>query len=162
MPSLVEIGPAILEKRFFKFVNVFYYFLTISPWKRAGSFNWINLNSLHPWIIYAKFGWNWPSGSGEEIFVVEFINVFFCNFVIISPWKRVGPFIRTNLNPLHPRMLCAKFGWNLGLEKKMKMWKVYDNGKDNDINNGQRTNFDQKFSSGELKRGWNDPRGTCI
>ena len=32
--------------------------------------------------------------------------------VIISPWKRAGPFIWTNLNPLHPRMLCAKFGWN--------------------------------------------------
>ena len=29
------------------------------------------------------------------------------------PWKMVGPFIWTNLNPLHPRMLCAKFGWNL-------------------------------------------------
>ena len=22
--------------------------------------------SLYPWIIYAKFGWNWPCGSGEE------------------------------------------------------------------------------------------------
>ena len=49
------------------------------------------------------------------------------------------------------------------LEKKMKMWKVYDNAndnandnKDNDDNDGQRTNFDQKSSlepsgSGELK-----------
>ena len=33
-------------------------------------------------------------------------------FIIISPWKRVGPIIWTNLNPLHPRMLCATFGWN--------------------------------------------------
>ena len=33
-------------------------------------------------------------------------------FVIISPWKRTGPFIWTNLNPFHLRMLCAKFGWN--------------------------------------------------
>ena len=36
------------------------------------------------------------------------------------------------------------------LEKKMKMWKVYDNddNDDNDNNNddGQRTNFDQKSS----------------
>ena len=31
----------------------------------------------------------------------------------------------------------------LVLEKKMKMWKVYD---DNDDNDGQRTNFDQKSS----------------
>ena len=28
-----------------------------------------------------------------------------------SPLKRVGSFI-TNLNPLHPKMHCAKFGWN--------------------------------------------------
>ena len=33
------------------------------------------------------------------------------------------------------------------LEKKMKMWKVYDNNDDNDDNDdGQRTNFDQKSS----------------
>ena len=38
--------------------------------------------------------------------------MYFRYFVIISPWKRAGPFIWTNLNPLHPRMLCAKFGWN--------------------------------------------------
>ena len=39
------------------------------------------------------------------------MNVFLL-FVIISPWKRTGPFIWTILNPFHHRMLCAKFGWN--------------------------------------------------
>ena len=38
--------------------------------------------------------------------------MYFGNIVIISPWKRAGPFIWTNLNPLHPRMLCTKFVWN--------------------------------------------------
>ena len=61
-------------------------------------------------MIYAKFGWNWPSGSGEEDFLN--LSIYFHNFAIISPWKRAGPFIWTNLNPLHLRMLCAKFGWN--------------------------------------------------
>ena len=37
---------------------------------------------------------------------------YFHYFVIISPWKRAWPFIWTKLNPHHPRMLCAKFGWN--------------------------------------------------
>ena len=37
--------------------------------------------------------------------------MYFCNFVIFSHWKRAGPFIWTNMNPLYPRMLCAKFGW---------------------------------------------------
>ena len=33
-------------------------------------------------------------------------------FVIICPpWKKLGPFICTNLNLLHPRMLCAQWFW---------------------------------------------------
>ena len=36
------------------------------------------------------------------------MSIYFRHFVIISPWKKAGPFILTNLNPLHPRMLCAK------------------------------------------------------
>ena len=73
-------------------------------------FIWRNLNPLHPRMLCAKFGWNWLSGSGEEDFLI--LSMYFHFFVIISPWKRTGPFIWTNLNPLHPRMLCAKFGWN--------------------------------------------------
>ena len=38
--------------------------------------------------------------------------MYFHYFVIISPWKRTGSSIWTKLNPLHPRMLCAKFSWN--------------------------------------------------
>ena len=38
--------------------------------------------------------------------------MYFHYFIIISPWKRAGPFIWINLNPLHPRMLCAKLSWN--------------------------------------------------
>ena len=38
--------------------------------------------------------------------------MYFGNFLAISSWKRVGPFIWTNLRLHHPRMLCAKFGWN--------------------------------------------------
>ena len=44
-----------------------------------------------------------------------------------------------DLNPLHLRVLCAKFDWHLfsGSWEEDEMWKVYDN-KDDD---GQRTNF---------------------
>ena len=35
------------------------------------------------------------------------------------------------------------------LEKKMNMWKVYDNNDDSDVDDGQRTNF--AFGSGQLK-----------
>ena len=84
----------------------FRYFVIISPFKRAGPFIWTN----HPRMLCAKFSWNWLSDSGEEDFLI--LSMYFHYFVIISPWKRAGPFIWTNLNPLHPRMLCAKFGWN--------------------------------------------------
>ena len=44
----------------------------------------------------------------------------FCYFIIIPPGKRAWPFAWTNLNPLQPRKLCAKFGWN---------WPSASNGK---------------------------------
>ena len=33
-------------------------------------FIWINLNLLHPRMLCAKFGWNWPSGSGEILNII--------------------------------------------------------------------------------------------
>ena len=75
----------------------FRYFITISPWNRAGPFFWTNLNPLHPRMLCAKFGWNWLSGSGEEDFLI--LSMYFRYFIIISPWKRAGSFIWTNLNP---------------------------------------------------------------
>ena len=68
------------------------------------------LESLSSKDACAKIDWNWLSGSGEEDFFIS--SMYFRYFVIISPWKRVVPFVWTNLNPLHPRMLFAKFGWN--------------------------------------------------
>ena len=78
--------------------------------------------------------------------------MYFRNFVITSPWKRAGPFIWINLNPLQLRMLCVKFGWNWPTssgeeeENVKSLWQQRnddDNDKDDD---GQRTNFDQKRS----------------
>ena len=98
------------EEDFLILSMYFRYFRIISPWKGAGPFSWTNLNPLHPRTLCAKFGWNWFSGSREEDFLIS--SMYFRYFWIISSWKRAGPFIWTNLNPLHPRMLCAKFGWN--------------------------------------------------
>ena len=60
-------------------------------------------------MICAKFGWNWPKGSGEEgcFSILQFLQ--FRNYL---PLEKGGPFIWTNLNPLYSRMLCAKFGLN--------------------------------------------------
>ena len=96
----------------------FRYFVIISPWKRAEAYI-LTLNPLYPRILCFKFGWNWPSGSEGEDFLI--CLCIFHNFLIISPWKRARPFIWTNLNPLHPRMHCAMFCWNwpVVLEKKI-------------------------------------------
>ena len=108
--SLVEIGSVVLEKKIFWFCQcIFHYFIIISPRKGTGPFIWTKLNPLHPRILCAKFGWNWLSGSGEDFLIS---SMYFHYFVIISPWKRAGSFIWTNLNPHHPRMFCAKFDRN--------------------------------------------------
>ena len=78
------------------------------------------------------------------IFSVSFINPL---------RKRAGAF---RLNKLEfPRMLCANLV-EIGpvvLEKKMKMWKAYDN----DDDDGQVTNFDQKSSfETSTEVSWND------
>ena len=37
--------------------------------------------------------------------------MYFCYFVINSPWKKAGPFIWNKLSPHAPRMHCTKFCW---------------------------------------------------
>ena len=62
--NLVEIGPVVLNKIF----NIFI---------------WTNLNFLHLRMLCAMFGWNWPSGSGEELRFLIYVYVFwlFCNYL---------------------------------------------------------------------------------
>ena len=55
------------RRSFFNFINLFLLFSNYLPLKKAGSFFWTNLNPLHPRMLCAKFGWNWLSGSGEEV-----------------------------------------------------------------------------------------------
>ena len=121
-------------------------------------FIWTNLNPLYPRMLCAKFGWNWPSGSGEEDFLIS--SMYFRYFVILSPWKRAGPFIWTNLNLLHPRMLCDKFGWNWPSDsgEEDENVKSLQTEKQTDKQTDRQTTDDRwsekltwAFSSGELK-----------
>ena len=67
MPSLVENGPVVLEKKIFEFSLMYFcYFVIISTLKRGESLHLNNLNPLYLLMLCAKFGWNWSSGSGEE------------------------------------------------------------------------------------------------
>ena len=73
-------------------------------------FFWTNLNPLYLRTICDKFGWVGLVVQKKKILLIP--SMYFRHLVIISPWERVGPFIWRKLNPLHPRMLCTKFGWN--------------------------------------------------
>ena len=108
-------------------------------------FIWTNLNPLaskdalcQVWLKLAQWFWR------RRLF--NFVNIF-CYFVIISPWKRAGPFIWPKDALIVPSLV--EIG-PVVLEKKMKMRKVYYNDtnddEDNDNDDGQRTNYDQKSS----------------
>ena len=76
---------------------------------RAGSFIWTNINTRHPRMLCAKFGYIGPVVL-EKIFL----------------WKRAAHFIWTNTNHINQGCFVPKVEISSVVsEKKMKMWKVY-------------------------------------
>ena len=89
-PNLVGLAQRFRRRKFLIFVNVFllfYNYLLEKGW----ALHLNNLNSPHPRMLCAKFGKNWPSGSGEGDFKIWLM--YFRYFIIIYPWKRAGAFI---------------------------------------------------------------------
>ena len=81
----------------------FHYFVIISPWKRQSpSFEQSWIRCIVPSLVEI----------GQVVLEKKISKICQCIFAIISLWKRMEPFIWTNLNFLLPRMPCAKFGWN--------------------------------------------------
>ena len=77
------------RKRFFKFVNVFVLFRNYILLEKGGEHLHLKkLNPLHQKMICAKFVWKCSSGFGKEFLD---LSIYFCNFFIISFWKRAGP-----------------------------------------------------------------------
>ena len=86
VPNLVEIGPVSLVKKFFlNFLNEFSLFHNYLPLEMGVAFIWTNLNLHYSNMLCAKYGWNWPSVSGEEDFKIS--STYFRYFVIIDPSK---------------------------------------------------------------------------
>ena len=40
--------------------------LLLSTLEKGYVLNWTNFNTLQPRMLCSRFGWNWPTGSGEE------------------------------------------------------------------------------------------------
>ena len=111
MPSLIEIGLLVLEKKIFFNINICKYgFPYCGPSRTPGIMMLTILNLHYIRKLSCKYDLLWLSGSGGEDFSMT--PPHFCIFVIISPLKRTWPFIWTILNLLYPRMTYAKFGWN--------------------------------------------------
>ena len=125
MPSLVGIDSLVLEKKIFEFGQCILLFHNYLPLEKGGPF------IEQTWLPFTK-GCFVPSlvetGSvvPEKTFFLIW-SMYFRFFIIISPWKKGGPFIWINLNPLHPGMLCAKFflNWHVALKKILNFFNVF-------------------------------------
>jgi hypothetical protein len=94
MPSLIEIGLLVLEKKIFFNINICKYgFPYCGPSRPPGSMMLTILNLHYIIKLSCKYELFWLIGSGEEDFSMT--QPHFCIFVIISPLKRTWPFILT-------------------------------------------------------------------
>ena len=85
----------------FNIVNVFSLFHDYLPFKKSVPFIWTTLNSLHQRHNQGGF-----VPSLDKISPVVLI-LFVDNLFSLFRNKECG-----YINPLHPRMFCAKFDWN--------------------------------------------------
>ena len=67
VPNSVEIGPVISKRGLLKIFNI----ILIFSFEMGVALHLNKLETFHPRMLYAKFGSNWPNGSGEE----DFLNI---------------------------------------------------------------------------------------
>jgi len=67
IPNINAFCQVVHEKKIFEYVSKFPYFAPYWAPKETSRFIWTNLNPHTPSMIPTKFGWNWPSGSWEEV-----------------------------------------------------------------------------------------------
>ena len=100
------------------------YFIIFPFWKRGGPL-------FEETWVYFTIGCFVPGFVEIGLVVLEkkiskFCQCIFGISLLSSLEKRAWPFIWTNLNPLYPRMLCAKFGLNGFLRRKWKCEQITD------------------------------------
>ena len=117
MPTLVEIGLLVLEKKIFQKISVnFYCFAIISPWGRVMAFICTILHSLYLKMICTNFGWNWPVISEEDFkfFLENFY--FFCYYLPLG--KGIVLHLYNSESPLPKDDLCQ-----LWLKLAQRFWR---------------------------------------
>ena len=87
--SFVVTGPVVLEKKIFKICQcIFSNFVMISPWKWGRALHLNKFESPSPKDDFCQVTLKLAQRFWKRR--------YFRNIVIISPWKRAGPFIWTN------------------------------------------------------------------
>ena len=79
----------------------FCYFVIISPWKMVGPLHFYKLKSPSSNDALCQVCLKLVKWFLRIIFFNFVKLMYFCYFVIISPWERAGPLHLVNLNPLH-------------------------------------------------------------
>ena len=154
VPSFVEIGPIVQEKKILKFCQCIYA-ISLSPLRKGCG---------------PLFGQTWAPSPKDALWQVRLVlekkifqisSVFFYYFISISPWKRVRPFTLNYLKSFNTNMLFVKCSWNwpTGSGEEDKNVSSFNNNDNNDNkannDNGQDKLWSKKvtwaFSSDELK-----------
>ena len=99
-------------------------------------------------MLFTKFAWTWPSGSGEDFFK-NIVNVF----LLFHIYLRLEKSVALHLNKLEfptPKdalwQIWLKLAHAMVLKKKMKMWKFYRQTDRRTDGDRRRTTGDQESS----------------
>jgi hypothetical protein len=107
--SLTKFGILVFDKKIFKDFQCIFTRLLLSPLREglSPSFEetWIPFIQVYFVLSLIEFGL-----LVLEKKILKKNSVYFHSFAIISPWRKVIPFVWWNLNPLCLRMICAKSG----------------------------------------------------
>jgi hypothetical protein len=90
--SFIEFDIVFPEIFFFNINICKYGFPFCGPTQPPGTMMWTILNLHYIRMLSCKYDLFWLSRSGEDVYITP---PHFCNFVIISPFKRTWPFIWT-------------------------------------------------------------------
>ena len=100
MPSLVGIGPVVLEEKIFEMLAIWLKSDPLICYRYTRI--WRNPIEGHLLVTLC---------SNKDLILIR-LKCWQFFFLILSPfWKRVWSFIWIDLNQHHLKMLCAKFGW---------------------------------------------------
>ena len=139
----------------FKSINTYDYIITLIKRRKKNIiklmrincfFIWRNMNPLQPRMLCAKFGWNWPSGFGEEVFLIS--SVYFSLFRNYLPLEKGRALHFNKLESPSPKNALCQVWLKLAQWFWRRRWKCekFTDRQTDRRTDGRRTTGDQKSS----------------